>query len=271
MPSSTPTPTPTPAAGPILSALSPAELWVGSGTGKDEGLRFDLLAKVYLGNTPVGSGQVDSVPAGAKSFNKAILDEIPLTLTAPVPVAAGDTLALLIMVRNACTGSAQNGGRARLWYNGRPVDGGPKRDAGSRFDATIGGADSNYFLRKGFVLSTSNGTSRSFVEIEVGERCGDFRSLGVWITRLAPAIPARPAIERAQPRARSKVGQVRIPGGGLLGNQAHPPNERGEAGILPQVVQDGIRREKGHSMGPFGERLFEEGERGIVLAERGPG
>lgn len=169
---------------PPLTALSPAKVWVGLKNSDDVGIRFDLQAKVYRNGSPVGAGQLDSVAGGSSGFNNAKLNSIPLTLTAPVPVSPGDTLRVDVLVRNACSGSAKNSGTARLWYNGQPKDSGATRDAGSRFDATIGGTSSDYFLREAFALSTTAGTSRLVVDKAAGAKCGPFASFGSWSTTL---------------------------------------------------------------------------------------
>jgi hypothetical protein len=159
-------------------------VWVGLKNGDHESLRLDLLAKVYLNGSPVGSGQLDSVAPGAKGFSNARLSTIPLTLAAPVTVSSGEILSIEILVRNACLGSGKNSGVARLWYNGRPIDTGPMRDAGSRFDATIGGSSSDYFLRGDFLLMTTAGSSRLSVDTQAGKRCSAFHSFGTWGTPL---------------------------------------------------------------------------------------
>jgi hypothetical protein len=141
-----------------LTALSPAKVWVGLKNSDDVGIRFDLQAKVYLNGAPVGSGQLNSVSGGSSGFNNATLSSIPLTLTVPVAAHTGDTLRIDVLARNACSGSGKNSGTARLWYNGQPVDSGASRDAGSRFDATIGGTSSDHFLRSGSALSTTAGS-----------------------------------------------------------------------------------------------------------------
>jgi hypothetical protein len=142
---------------------------------------------VSINGTPVGSGQLNSVAGGSSGFNNAKLDEIPLLLTAPVAVSPGNTLSIQVYARNACSGSGHNSGRARLWYNGKLVDAGATRDAGSRFDATIGGSNSDYFLRSGFALNTAAGSAKVFVDTEAGPKCSAFKSLGTWNTTLATA------------------------------------------------------------------------------------
>ena len=165
---------------PELTALSPAKVWVGLKNSDDTGIRFDLKANIYLSGILVGSGYLNSISGGSSGFNNASLSSIPLTLTAPATVSTGDALTIEFLVRNACAGSGKNSGTARLWYNGRAVDSGAVRDAGTRFDATIGGTDSSYFLRGNSVLSAVAGTSRLFVDRAVGSRCSAFVPVGTW-------------------------------------------------------------------------------------------
>jgi hypothetical protein len=169
---------------PGLTALSPARVWVGLKNSDDVGIRFDIQAKVYLNGAPVGSGQLDGVPGGSSGFNNAALRSIPLTLTAPVAAHTDDTLRIDVLVRNACSGSGKSSGAARLWYNGQPLDSGASRDAGSRFDATIGGTSSDDFLRSGFALSTTAGSSRTSADASVNGTATcparPFTSFGSW-------------------------------------------------------------------------------------------
>ena len=182
-PTNTPTNTPSPPPS-SLTALSPANVWVGLANSDDVGIRFDLRAIVSVNGTPVGSGQLDSVTGGSSGFNNAQFRTIPLTLAAPVAVSTGTTLSIDVQVRNACFHSGHNSGTARLWYNGQPIDSGATRDAGSRFDATINGSSSDYFLRTGGVLITTAGSSKTFSNAAVGAKCGPFVSFGTWSTTL---------------------------------------------------------------------------------------
>jgi hypothetical protein len=143
------------------------------------------MANVYVNGVQVGSGHVNSVASGSSGFNNAVLDTIPLVLPAPVAVSSGDRISIQLYARNACLGSGKNSGRVRLWYNGRLIDVGPSRDAGSRFDATISGSDSNYFLRSAFALSTAAGSARISLDKPVGAQCSPFTSLGTWITAVS--------------------------------------------------------------------------------------
>ena len=106
-------------------------------------------------------------------------------LSCRLPVPSDENLRIEVLVRNACSRSGKNSGTARLWYNGQPIGSGPMRDAGSRLQATIGNGEpsQDYFLRPGFTLSTTAGTSRLFVN-----------------TRPAPsAVPSLPSEAGARP------------------------------------------------------------------------
>ena len=159
-------------------------VWVGLKNSDDVGIRFDLLANVYLNGAAVSSGCLGSVEGGSSGFGSAKLRAIPLTLFAPVAAASGDTLSIEILARNACSGSGKNSGTARLWYGGQAIDSGSKRDAGSRLDATIGSSDSDYFLRGSFELDTAAGSVQLFVDKAAGARCSAFTSFGTWSTTL---------------------------------------------------------------------------------------
>ena len=98
----------------------------------------------------------------------------------------GDQLLLRVSVRRTCSGGGHASGTTRLWYNGRAIDNGPARDAGSRFDVTSGGVNSEEYLRTGFALSTSEGTSRTFIDKFVDSKtpCPSrpFVPFGTWST-----------------------------------------------------------------------------------------
>ena len=162
-----------------VTALDPAKVWVGHGR-PAPWIKFDLQVKVFVDNTLVGSGQVNSVSPGlGTGYFLAKLTSIPLTLTSgPVDVPPGSTLKVSVLVRNACTGSSRSSGTARLWYDGKEVDTGFKHDTASRFGATIAGVTSEYFLRSGFVLSTTAGTSHISIDAAVGAQCGPFVPFG---------------------------------------------------------------------------------------------
>ena len=151
---------------PRLTALGPSKVWIGLKNSDDVGTKFDLLAEVLKNGSVVGSGQLNDVPGGSSGFNNAALRTINLALSGPaVEVFPGDSVSFRLSVRIAASSGHVNG-TARLWYNGAAIDSGPSRDAGSRFNATIGsGAD--YFLRDGFMLNTTAGTSKLSVDVKV--------------------------------------------------------------------------------------------------------
>jgi hypothetical protein len=93
----------------------------------------------------------------------------------------GDTMSFRVSARIGAT-SGHTHGTARLWYNGAAIDSGASRDAGSRFDATIAGSTSNYFLRSpGFTLNTTAGSSRVSVDVTVSNSGGNpFVAFGTW-------------------------------------------------------------------------------------------
>jgi uncharacterized Zn-binding protein involved in type VI secretion len=173
----------------LLSALSPAKVWVGLKNSDDVGLRLDLLAEVFIDATKVGQGELDNVGGAGSGFNNALLNTIPLSLTGdPVSAPSGAQLSIKVSARRTCFGAGHNSGTARLWYNGQLVDSGAGRDAGTRFDATIGGTTNDYFLRSGSALSTTAGSSRTSADALVNSSAPcparPFTSFGTWSSTL---------------------------------------------------------------------------------------
>jgi YVTN family beta-propeller protein len=180
-----------PAAAPpqaVLSALGPASIWVGLMNSDAVGLRLDLKAEVFLNSTataPIGTGQLNNQSSGSSGFNNAQLRTIALTLNGgPVELATGDQLLLTVSVRRTCLGGGHNSGKPRLWYNGKAVDTGSTRDAGSRFNATIGSNTDAYHLRTAFQLSTTEGASRESIDVFVNNSAAcpsrPFTPFGTW-------------------------------------------------------------------------------------------
>ena len=156
-----------------MTAVGPANVWIGLKNSDDVGTRFDLLAEVLKNGTVIGSGQVNSVPGGSSGFNNAILDIINMTLSNAVAFNQGDTLSFRLSVRVAATG--HRSGTARLWLNDAA--------ANSRFSATIDGVTSNYFLRNGFTLESAAGPGpRSTIDVFVDRAVGGnpFKPFGTW-------------------------------------------------------------------------------------------
>jgi hypothetical protein len=168
-----------------LTALSPAKVWIGLKNSDAVGLRVDLMAEVYVDDAPIGAGVLENVSTGSSGFSNALLRTIPLALTgSAAEVAAGSGLAIKVSVRRTCFGGGHASGSVRLWYAGAAIDSGSLRNAGSRFDATIGGVSTDFFLRAGFALSETAGTSRTFVDAAVSSvrPCPDrpYTSFGTW-------------------------------------------------------------------------------------------
>jgi predicted extracellular nuclease len=174
---------------PQLSALSPAKVWIGLKNSDDVGTKFDLLAEVLKNGSVVSTtipllNPLINVPGGGSGFNNAVLRTINLALSGgSVDIHPGDTLSLRLSVRITAVGGHRSG-TARLWYNGKFIDIGATRDAGSRFDATIGGMSADYFLRSnsGFVLETTAGASKQFIDVFVDRAVGGnpFKPFGTW-------------------------------------------------------------------------------------------
>ena len=167
-----------------LTSLSPAKLWVGQG-GSSRTLKFDLRVEVLVNGNVVATGQLANVKAGGSVFSRTVLDTVSLILNAPTAAPSGTSLSIRPSVRVSCS-SAGTGisGTARLWYNGQPIDAGWRKDAGSRFDATIGGVNSNYYLRSALALAATAGASKAFIDIPVSDSAAcparPFTPFGTW-------------------------------------------------------------------------------------------
>jgi len=159
---------------PLLSALSPANIWVGLKNSDDVGVRFDLRAEVYYnGSTLIGSGELASVAGGSSGFNNAKLDSIPLALPAAVGFLPGDSLSIRLLVRTACSGSGHSSGTARLWFNDAASD--------SHFDATVDDEEGEDYLLAGGVLGVSPGTGpKKTIDVPAGARCSAYKPFGTW-------------------------------------------------------------------------------------------
>jgi hypothetical protein len=177
---------PLPECPPPLIALSPAKVWIA----KTPSLVLDLRAEVFLASTKIGDGQLNNVSGGGLdlSFNSAVLRTIPLALTDPVDVPPGALLEIAVSARRTCFGAGIAAGYARLWFNGRFVDTGANRDAGSRFDVTINPTNTDYFLRDGFALDPTPGASKTSIDklVDSTAPCPGrpFEPFGTWSTTL---------------------------------------------------------------------------------------
>jgi hypothetical protein len=158
-----------------LTALSPADVWIGLKNSDDVGTNFDLKAEVFRNGTLIGSGETDNVSGGSSGFNNAKDRAIALALSSTTdPICSGDTLSIRLSVRVTLVGG-HTSGTARLWYNDSAAD--------SHFDATIGGVNSNFYLLNGFVLGTSPGTGPKLtIDVFVSRTGGNpFKPFGTWI------------------------------------------------------------------------------------------
>lgn len=158
-----------------LTALGPAEAWLGLKNSDDVGTKFDLRADVSRNGVVIGSGQLDGVSGGNSGFNNAVLRTINLALSAPINVCPGDTLSLKLSVRIAANVPGHRSGTARLWFND-PA-------ANSQFSTTMGGATTPNFLLNGFSLGSVAGsgpkkTIDTFVDRAVGGN--PFKPFGTW-------------------------------------------------------------------------------------------
>jgi hypothetical protein len=158
-----------------LTALGPAQLWLGLKNSDDVGAKFDLRAEVLRNGVVIGSGQLDGVPGGSSGFNNAVLRTIDLALTAPVDVCPGDTLSLKLSVRIAANVAGHRSGTARLWFNDSA--------ANSQFSTTIGDTTTSNFLLDGFGLGSVAGSGpKKTIDVFVDRAVGGnpFKPFGAW-------------------------------------------------------------------------------------------
>jgi hypothetical protein len=163
----------TSASGTTVSALGNANVWVGLKNSDDVGVKFDFLAEVLKNGVVVGSGQINDQPGGSSGFNNAILRTISLALSSSQNFCSGDTLSFRLSVRVAAT-SGHVSGTARLWYN--------DASANSRFNATVNGTPTDYFLRDFFLLDTTTGPGKRTSDVLVNRNVGGnpFKPFGTW-------------------------------------------------------------------------------------------
>ena len=158
-----------------LTALGPAQIWLGLKNSDDVGTKFDLRAEVSRNGVVVASGQLDGVPGGSSGFNNAVLRTINLALSTPVDVCPGDTLSLKLSVRIAVNVAGHRSGTARLWFND-PA-------ANSQFSTTIGGSTTSNFLLNGFGLGSVAGSGpKKTIDVFVDRAVNGnpFKPFGVW-------------------------------------------------------------------------------------------
>jgi hypothetical protein len=156
-----------------LTALGNANVWVGLKNSDDAGVKFDFLAEVLKNGAVIASTQIDDQPGGSSGFNNAILRTISLVLSSSQSFCSGDTLSFRLSVRVAAS-SGHVSGTARLWYNDAA--------ANSRFNATVNGAPTDYFLRDLFLLDTTTGPGKKTSDVLVNRNVGGnpFKPFGTW-------------------------------------------------------------------------------------------
>jgi len=158
-----------------LSALGPAQVWIGLKNSDDVGTKFDLLAEVFKNGSLIGSGELDSVPGGSSGFNNAVSRTVNLALPADAVFAPGDTLSFRLSVRIAVNVTGHRSGTARLWFNDAA--------ANSQFGATVAGVANQYFLLNGAMLGASAGSGpKKTIDVFVDKAVGGnpFRPFGTW-------------------------------------------------------------------------------------------
>ncbi len=168
-----PTVTPIVDINPQVTALGPANIWVGLKNSDDVGLRLDLLAEVFKNSTLIGSGQINNVPGGSSGFNNAILRTIAVVQSQSASFGTGDTIKIKLSVRAGSTGHVS--GTARLWYNDSA--------ANSRFNVTFDSNTTTYYLLDGFVLGSSPGPGpKKTIDVFVHRNQGGnpFKPFGTW-------------------------------------------------------------------------------------------
>ena len=169
----------------ILEPGNPAKMWIGLKNSDDVGLKVDLAVQVASPVDDSFTGLLENQSTGSSGFNNAQLKTLDL-----VGHEGGAIKSVTVWVRRTCAGTGHNSGTVRLWYNGKSVDSGSTRDAGSRIDATLVGVAGDYYLRNNFDLSTTAGSSKLSVDATVDSKlpCTDgisapdrpFTKLGTW-------------------------------------------------------------------------------------------
>jgi Immunoglobulin I-set domain len=157
-----------------VTAVGPANVWIGVKNSDDVGTKFDLLAEVLRNGVVIGSGQLNEVPGGSSGFNNAVQRTINMALTGSGDFCSGGTLSFRLSVRIAAS-SGHVSGTARLWYNDAA--------ANSRFDIEISGTSSTYYLRDLFVLATTPGPGpKKTIDVLVNRNQGGnpFKPFGTW-------------------------------------------------------------------------------------------
>ena len=194
-----------------------AGLWIGLQNSNAVGLRVDLRTEVYNDATLVAEGQINGARTGSSGFTNAILQTVPLEVLV-TPFTSYTTV--IVSARVSCSEPGHASGVPRLWYNGRFIDTGPTRDAGSRIQFH---QMTTRFLRNidnVLRLNTNPGTQQMFLDISLDSSvpCPQrpFTPFGTFSSEL-PSSPQsgsgtrRPAARRT---CRMLRGRPRVPTSG---------------------------------------------------------
>lgn len=165
-----------PIAGPPVTQIGPASVWLGLKNSDDVGTKFDLKAEVYKNGVLVTSGQINDVAGGSSGFNNAKLRTIALASIAPYSYNPSDVLSFKLYVRIAAS-SGHRSGTARLWYNDSQADSG--------LSMVIGGATSSHYLRASALLVPTPGPGpKKTIDVLVDRAANGnaFKLIGSWST-----------------------------------------------------------------------------------------
>jgi hypothetical protein len=157
-----------------LTALSPAEIWLGLKNSDDVGTNFDLKVEILKNGSVIGSGESLNVPGGGSGFNRAVQRSINLAITAPgTAFSSGDQLGIKIYARIGATG--HRNGTARLWFNDAAAD--------TEFDTTIGGVEQDWYIRAlgGLEDTPGSGPTKS-IDLTLDRLVGGnpYKLFGTW-------------------------------------------------------------------------------------------
>ena len=129
--------------------------------------------------------KLDNQTTGGSGFTNAGLKSIPIGLIGDAAVVRpGSELQYKLSVRRACTPAGHASGAVAFWYNGRALDSGTTRDAGSRLAATVGGVAGSFFMHSGLALDGTAGTARTSMNVALNSRrpcpARTFTPVGTW-------------------------------------------------------------------------------------------
>ena len=160
--------------GETLTALSPAEPWIGLKNSDDVGSNFDLKAEIYKNGDLIGTGEIFNTSGGSSGFNNAHKKSIPLTLLdSGVTFLSGDKLSIKLYAKMGATG--HRSGTVRLWFNDFFAD--------TEFDTTIGGVEEDWYIRAGGGLETTQGAGpKKTIDLFLDRAVGGnpYKIFGTW-------------------------------------------------------------------------------------------